>query len=313
MRRCGDLIVYCIKLRGRERDQKRSKWEMLKMRKSFMVLLITLSLSLCLWGCARQPEGRAISWDEVAISYDVQGEGEPALVFVHGWSCDKSYWRLQVPYFAERHKVVTIDLGGHGESGVGREVWSMEAFGKDVAAVVEGLELEKVILVGHSMGGPVIIEAAAEMPERVIGLVGADTFLDLERKYTAEEIDAFLAPFKADFRERTSKLVRSIFLADSDPELVEWVVRDMCSARAEVGISAMRELASFDAEEALRQVRKPIYCINSDMRGTNVEAGQRYAQSFEVRFMSGVGHFVMLEDAETFNRLLSETIEELSR
>jgi pimeloyl-ACP methyl ester carboxylesterase len=189
----------------------------------------------------------------------------------------------------------------------------MEAFGKDVASVVEKLGLGRVVLVGHSMGGPVIIEAAAQMPERVIGLVGADTFLDLERKYTAEQIDAFLAPFKADFGERTSKLVRGIFLADADPELVEWVVRDMCSARPEVGISAMQGLASFDAEEALRQVRKPIYCINSDMRPVNVEGGRRYAQSFEVKFMSGVGHFVMLEDAETFNRLLSETIEELGR
>ncbi|MHC4193644.1 MAG: alpha/beta fold hydrolase [Planctomycetota bacterium] len=283
------------------------------MRKSFMVLLITLLFSLCLSGCARQQEGQAVSWDEVAISYDVQGTGEPALVFVHGWSCDKSYWRLQVPYFAKRYKVVTIDLGGHGESGVGREVWSMEAFGKDVAAVVKELELEKVILVGHSMGGPVIIEAAGQMPERVIGLVGADTFLDLERKYTAEEVDAFLAPFKADFGERTSELVRGIFLADADPELVEWVVGDMCSARPAVGIGAMRELASFDAQEALKKVRKPIYCINSDMRLVNVEAGRRHAQSFEVKFMSGVGHFVMLEDAETFNRLLSETIEELSR
>jgi pimeloyl-ACP methyl ester carboxylesterase len=163
------------------------------------------------------------------------------------------------------------------------------------------------------MGGPVIIEAARQLPEPVIGLVGVDTFLDLEREYTAEQIDAFLAPFKADFEERTSKLVLGIFLADADRELVEWVVRDMCSARPAVGISAMRELASFDAKEALREVQIPIYCINSDMRPVNVEAGRRYAQSFEVKFISGVGHFVMLEDTETFNRLLSETIEELGR
>jgi pimeloyl-ACP methyl ester carboxylesterase len=114
------------------------------MRKSFMVLLITSSLALHLSGCADEGKGRVASWDNVAISYDVQGEGEPALVFVHGWSCDKSYWRLQVPYFAKRHKVVTIDLGGHGESGIGRETWTMEAFGKDVAAVVEELELGRV-------------------------------------------------------------------------------------------------------------------------------------------------------------------------
>jgi pimeloyl-ACP methyl ester carboxylesterase len=118
-------------------------------------------------------------------------------------------------------------------------------------------------------------------------------------------------PFEADFVKRTSKLVRGMFLPNADAALVEWVVKDIFSARPEVGIGAMRELASFDAKEALKQVRVPIYCINSDMRPTNVEAGRRYAFSFEVKLMSGVGHFVMLEDAETFNRLLAETIKGL--
>ena len=281
------------------------------MRKSSVLLLITFSLSLGLCGCSREGKDRVLSWDNVAIGYNVQGEGKPALVFVHGWSCDRSYWRLQVPYFARRHKVVTIDLAGHGESGVGREDWTMEAFGKDVAAVVEKLELDQVILVGHSMGGPVIIEAARQMPKRVIGLVGADTFFDFEKRYTAEQVDARLARFKADFVGTTSRLVRGIFLPSADPALVEWVVTDMCSARPEVGIGAMRGLLSFDAKEPLKQVRTPIYCINSDMRPTNVEAGQQHAASFEVKLMSGVGHFVMMEDPETFNRLLAETIKGL--
>ena len=85
------------------------------MKKNSMLLVITLSLSLSLSGCGREGKGRVVSWDNVAISYDVQGKGEPALVFVHGWSCDKSYWRLQVPYFAKRYKVVTIDLDGTGD------------------------------------------------------------------------------------------------------------------------------------------------------------------------------------------------------
>jgi pimeloyl-ACP methyl ester carboxylesterase len=87
----------------------------------------------------------------------------------------------------------------------------------------------------------------------------------------------------------------------------------MCSGPAEVGIGASQAYLEFDRREALRQVRKPIYCINSDMGVTNVEAGRRYAASFEVRLMSGVGHFVMLEDPEVFNQLLTETINELSR
>jgi pimeloyl-ACP methyl ester carboxylesterase len=188
----------------------------------------------------------------------------------------------------------------------------MEAFGKDVAAVAEELDLDQIILIGHSMGGPVIIEAARQMPKRVIGLVGVDTFLNLEGHQTQEQIDRRLARLRADFAEDASRLVREIFLPDADPALVEWVVTDMSSGPPEVGIGAMQGYLRFDPEEALKEVLAPIYCINSDMRPTNVEAGRRYARSFEVKFMSGVGHFLMLEDAEAFNRLLAETIAQIS-
>src|SRR5918994_764401 len=91
----------------------------------------------------------------------------PALVFVHGWSCDRSYWSRQLPHFAGRHNVVAIDLAGHGESGVGRQAWTMPAFGDDVVAAVEQLGLESTVLIGHSMGGDVIVDAALKLPDRV--------------------------------------------------------------------------------------------------------------------------------------------------
>ncbi len=76
------------------------------------------------------------SADGVMIHYEVVGEGEPTLVFVHGWSCDRGYWKGQVDEFAKTYQVVTVDMGGHGESGLGREDWTLAAFGDDVAAVV---------------------------------------------------------------------------------------------------------------------------------------------------------------------------------
>lgn len=117
----------------------------------------------------------AISADGVPIHYDVRGNGVPALIFIHGWCCDRSYWQKQMDYFAPLHTVVAIDLAGHGDSGLNRETWSMEAFGQDVAAVVEGLDLRQVILIGHSLGGTVMIAAALQLPGRVIALIGADT------------------------------------------------------------------------------------------------------------------------------------------
>jgi len=92
--------------------------------------------------CAPRGPDRAVdSPDGVTIVYHIEGKGSPALVFVHGWNCDRSYWRDQVAYFARTHTVVAIDLAGHGESGSERKFWAIPAFGADVAAVVkeEGL------------------------------------------------------------------------------------------------------------------------------------------------------------------------------
>lgn len=254
------------------------------------------------------------SADGVSIAYQVQGKGKPALVFVHGWCCDRTYWDAQVPHFAQQYKVVTVDLAGHGESGLNRKTWTMASFGEDVRAVVDKLGLNQIVLVGHSMGGPVILEATRRMPKRVIGLVGVDTFKDLERKYTRDQIDQSLAPFRTDFPEAIHKLVReSLFTTNSDSTSVERIAADISAAPPTVGLGAGEALLHYYNRypEVLQEVRTPIRCINSDMDPTNVEAGQRYAQSFEVTLMSGVGHFVMIEDPETFNRLLDEVVKEI--
>ena len=90
--------------------------------------------------------------DEISIAYEVHGEGSTALVFVHGWSCDRSYWQAQVQPFSKLYKVVTIDLGGHGESGFGRSDWTIFSFSTDVTTVIRELKLDRVILIGHSIG-----------------------------------------------------------------------------------------------------------------------------------------------------------------
>ena len=274
-------------------------------------LISVLLALLTLAGCASVRKNRVISSDGTVISYNVHGEGKPALVFVHGWCCDKRYWGFQVPYFARQYQVVTIDLAGHGLSGLGRERWTMETFGSDVVAVVEKLDLDQVILIGHSMGGPVIIEAARNIPGRVIGLVGVDTLHDIETEYPQEQIEEFIFGFMENFTKNTEEFVHDMFTTDSDPNIVERIVADMSSAPPWVGIGALQGYFRYDVREALKEVLVPIYCINSDLLETNVEANRRHAVSFEVKLMPGMGHFIMIEDPETFNRLLGEIINKL--
>jgi pimeloyl-ACP methyl ester carboxylesterase len=279
--------------------------------------LLSVALYLTLLSCDRQHESPSsvLSADGIPIHYEVHGSGEPALVFVHGWSCDRHYWDAQVPDFSEQHLVVTIDLAGHGESGLGRDVWSMSAFGHDVAAVADELGLDQIVLVGHSMGGPVVVEAARLLGQRVKVVVGADTFGDVSQRWTREFAENWLQPFQADFEAATRDFVRSMFVPTSDSALIEQVADDMSAAPPEVGLGAAEQNVEWWNNElaaAFRQLHVPIRLINSDYGTTNVDAGREYAASFDIALMSGVGHFVMMEDPDTFNHLLREIIEEFA-
>ena len=121
------------------------------------------------------------SEDGVSIRYDVHRDGETTLLFVHGWCCDRHVWDQQADRLAARYGVVCLDLAGHGESGQDRKKFTISAFAQDVVAVVNHLGLKRVVLIGHSMGGGVIVEAARHLGSVVIGLVGVDTLFDVDK------------------------------------------------------------------------------------------------------------------------------------
>jgi pimeloyl-ACP methyl ester carboxylesterase len=257
--------------------------------------------------------GIATSKDGIPLAFEVHGAGTPALVFVHGWSCDRSYWRGQLGPLAARHRTVAVDLAGHGASGAGRRTWTMAAFGEDVLAVVEQLGLDDLVLVGHSMGGDVVVEAALRLGGRVAGLVWVDVYSTLGEPITDEEVEAFAAPFREDFVTATRALVRRRFGPDGDAELVERVAADMSAAPPEIAVEVLRHAVGNEpgVVAGLRELTVPVVAINPAARSTDTEALGRYG--VQAVPMPGVGHFPMLEEPDRFNRLLSDVIGGMGR
>ena len=95
-------------------------------------------------------------------------------MFVHGFLCSHEDWRFQLTGLLKTHEVVACDLRGHGETPGRPQECSIEHFGGDVAALVNNLELPNPILVGHSMGCRVVLEANRLAPERIAGIVLVD-------------------------------------------------------------------------------------------------------------------------------------------
>jgi pimeloyl-ACP methyl ester carboxylesterase len=252
------------------------------------------------------------SADGTPIAYDVTGGGSQALVFVHGWSCDRRYWREQVPAFSSRFTTVAVDLAGHGESGAGRNDWSIEAFGADVAAVVRRLALTRVVLVGHSMGGDVVLETARQLSGDVLGAVWVDTYRTLPVERTSDTRDRLIASLRDDFASSTRALVRTMFTAPADAALVQTIADDMASASPSVAIPALDAAMAYAlvVPRVLQELKLPLMALNPEQPPSNCDALSRHG--VELVTLPGVGHFPMLEDPATFNRCLDSAIERLT-
>jgi pimeloyl-ACP methyl ester carboxylesterase len=268
---------------------------------SLLALLLAMSTTV--------QTGIAKSADGVPIHYETQGKGAPALVFVHGWAIDRRYWDAQVPVFARTRQVVTLDLAGHGESGRGRKDWSMAAFGQDVRAVVEALSLEKVVLVGHSMSGNVVLEAAKAMPGRVVGLIPVDTLLDVDEITSDAEVKGAIAAFRADYKATASGFMRKyMFTATTPPELVEAVVKDATSFPPEIGVPVLEQNWRHDVRPLLKEIHVPIVAVNADKFPTRLDHARHYAPQYDALIVKGVGHYLMREDSAAFNAQLARAV-----
>jgi pimeloyl-ACP methyl ester carboxylesterase len=292
------------------------------MRSFHFPIIIGLAALFAAIACQQQPainqllveEGDATSADGIPIHYKVYGKGDISLVFVHDWCTSMKYWEKQIPSFGVNFKVVTLDLAGHGQSGSGRTAYTMQAFGQDVAAVVEKLDLQNVVLIGHGMGGPVILEAARFLPDRVLGLVGENSFTDRYMKDLDEnQIQLAMRPYQENYQVQIREFVRLYwFSPKSDHALMSEIIRDMVKTPKEVALGALEELQRYDGTESFKQVRLDVRCIQTTHESVTWDVTQTNAKSIWVEYLKGFGHFIMLEDPQAFNRLLAGFISEFA-
>jgi pimeloyl-ACP methyl ester carboxylesterase len=277
-------------------------------------MLILLSFS---FGCSSKKQagiaGSVDSSDGTHISYELYSGKEPTLIFIHGWSCDSKYWKEQIPFFTKKYQVATIDLAGHGRSGLERKKYSIDYFADDVKAVVDSIGSNEVVLIGHSLGGAVVMKAASQLPRRVIGVVAVDSLNDVAYPMTPKEFNMMVEPFKKDFKNATKAFLKDMFVKSTSPKLINWITEDMSSAPPHVGISAMEEYMGEYLNGSVRNyfadINIPLYSIDSKLYPTNVKSNKKYIQNYNVTFIEDAGHFLMLEKPAAFNETLDRIVE----
>jgi sigma-B regulation protein RsbQ len=246
------------------------------------------------------------------VPYVVAGEGDVTVMLIHCWMCDRTFWSEQIPVLADQYRTIAIDLPGHGEATASRTAWSVSGYGEDVAGMLEELGLDDVVLVGHSMGGPVSLRAAALTRDRVRGIVAVDTLHNADFEFSGEEIEQFMAAFETDYVGTCSNFVEQMFIEEGSVGSMNRVRETSCTEqRAPTGIALMKDFTRIDMPRWFSEAGVPIRAINAaGPTETRVDINRRYAD-FDVVYMEDVGHYLQMTRPGQFNPLLMQAIQDI--
>jgi len=251
--------------------------------------------------------------DGVELVYSTAGAGEPALVFIHGGMANRGFYDGQLKAFAGRHRVIAPDLPGHGESGSNRTKWGIPEWGADVKAVLDAEKVNTFIIFGNSLGGPVAVETALLCPGRVLGVVGVDTFQQIDFVMTAEEVGPRAKAFGDDYAAALKEMIGLLFHKDADPALVADAEKRMSGTPPEAARAMLLGMAGYDHGASVRRLAAPLRAINGDLYPTDIEGSRKLKPDFDAVVMTHVGHYPMLERPQEFNRLVAEMVAGLTK
>lgn len=246
------------------------------------------------------------------MPYLVAGDGDVTVLLVHCWMCDRTFWSAQVPVLSAQYRTIALDLPGHGEATANRRNWTVAAYGNDVAGFIDGLGLNDVVLVGHSMGGPVALRAAALSGDRVRGIVAVDTLHDAEFDYSGEEMEGFMRAFETDFGGTCDAFMQQMFPEEGVEEIAARVREISCREdTSATGAALMKNFGEIDMRRWLSEAKVPIRAINAAAPNpTRIDVNRRYAD-FDAVLMEGVGHYPHMTRPEQFNPLLLDAVSQI--
>lgn len=251
----------------------------------------------------------------VEINYYQQGQGDTALLFLHGWCIDGTYWERQVEYFSKEYDVYAIDLPGFGKSKAARTDWTIEEYANDVTAFVDTMNLKNVVIIAHSMAGEIMLQTALTHNPKVVGIVGVDNFKSIDVVLPPEQMkqmNDFFPLLEKDFKNSAPVYADMMLFHPTTSKAVrDRVKTDFANSNAIIGyktIITQMQYANTDAQR-LEQLNYTLHLINSDGFPTNETGLKNHCKKgFDIETISATGHYPMIEKPTEFNMLLEKVL-----
>ncbi|MDQ2804525.1 MAG: alpha/beta hydrolase [Pseudomonadota bacterium] len=251
--------------------------------------------------------------DGVGLGYEERGAGEPALVLMHGILCSRRYLAPQLAHFSRRHRTVSIDLRGHGESDAPDQEYTIDVFVDDIAWMCEQLELARPILIGHSLGGIIALAAAAYRPTLPAAIVALDSVLVPPPDRAGVMRELFISLRSGDHVSAAREYFSLLFGSGHDAELRRWILEEIGHVPRHVALSAWENaFFNFDTAAAARACRLPFLYIDAGTPNVNLEQLGRLCPTLVIGRTVGAGHFHQLEVPDQINAMIDRFLGLLS-
>ena len=243
--------------------------------------------------------------DGVKSAFAETGSGSPPIVLVHGWTCNHTYFAPQRDHFSSRHRVVSVDLRGHGQSDKPKGPYTIAGFADDLAWLCRELGLDKPVVIGHSMGGMAAIELAARHAELPSAIVACDSPVAVPA-----QLATTMVAITAEFQKPDWRPAHRAFLSDAlfgpadDPKRKARILADMTSAPDHVTLGCWEAIIGADIDDAARKCRVPFLYLAAESPLADLSRLRELNPQVVIGQTVGAGHFHQLEVPEQVNAMI---------
>ena len=243
--------------------------------------------------------------DGVRVSFRVEGDGKP-LVFIHGWAASSNYWKYQIDHFSKSYKVIAPDLRGHGDSDKPLDAdYSVERMAKDILTIIDKLSLKDVILVGHSLGGLIVLELLRKFRD-----ISGITLVSTPYK---ETVPVFPVMLLLRWRWLAEKIITPRLVGpDANEELLNFMRRESAKSKPEILRRVFKEVAKYTPAIDKLGI-KGISVVGEYDRTINKRRVKEISDILGLKFLmiKRAGHNLMLEKPSEFNIALEQFLDSL--
>ena len=271
--------------------------------KRFGLLLLIIANARSLLAQPVVSESKFVEVDHLKVHYTNYGRGDTALFFVHGWTCDETVWSEQAPALAEKIRVITIDLPGHGQSEKPQTIeYNKDLYVRAIDAVMSDASVRSVILVGHSNGTPFARHYYRNFPGKVKALVVVEG--PLRPFFDRDTMEKFVMPLRSDnYPEAAGRVIAGMTKPIKDAALRDKIKTLMLKTPQQVAVSEFEAIAD---EELWKEdkIDVPVLMILAKQPVWTAEYEQfvrKLAPKLDYQVWKDVSHFLMMEKPREFN------------